>query len=139
MNLINAKYGNEPGLKAHTHVSDQSGPFATQTIPATVNSLPLAIVSRTMYGWLLRGKGVVWLRHLVGCGHVYGVLVAALSPRALMKVRVDLVPINGARFDALRAEQGGQILFRQFAITSRRAGRAPLARRTLPSRGAVHC
>ena len=47
-----------------------------------------------------------------------------------MKVRVDLVPINGARFDALRSEQGGQILFRQFAITSRRAGRAPLARRT---------
>jgi len=33
-----------------------------------------------------------------------------------MKVRVDLVPINGARFDALRSEQGGQILFRQFAI-----------------------
>ena len=37
MNLINAKYGREPGLKAYTHVSDQFGPFATQTIPATVN------------------------------------------------------------------------------------------------------
>ena len=37
MNLINAKYGSEPGLKAYTHVSDQFGPFATQNIPATVN------------------------------------------------------------------------------------------------------
>ena len=40
MNLINAKYGREPGLKAYTHVSDQFGPFATQTIPATVNEAP---------------------------------------------------------------------------------------------------
>jgi len=40
MNLINAKYGHEPGLKAYTHVSDKFGPFATQTIPATVNEAP---------------------------------------------------------------------------------------------------
>jgi len=40
MNLINAKYGHEPGLKAYTHVSDQYGPFATQVIPATVNEAP---------------------------------------------------------------------------------------------------
>ncbi len=40
MNLINAKYGTEPGLKAYTHVSDQFGPFATQTIPATVSEAP---------------------------------------------------------------------------------------------------
>lgn len=40
MNLINAKYGHEPGLKAYTHVSDQFGPFAIQTIPATVNEAP---------------------------------------------------------------------------------------------------
>ncbi|ARE42417.1 Mobile element protein (plasmid) [Rhodovulum sp. P5] len=40
MNLINAKYGAEPGLKAYTHVSDRFGPFATQTIPATVNEAP---------------------------------------------------------------------------------------------------
>lgn len=37
MNLINAKYGNDPGRKAYTHVSDQFGPFATQDIPATVS------------------------------------------------------------------------------------------------------
>ncbi|SEJ80349.1 Transposase and inactivated derivatives, TnpA family [Sinorhizobium meliloti] len=40
MNLINAKYGNEPGLKAHTHLSDQYAPFATQLIPATVSEAP---------------------------------------------------------------------------------------------------
>ena len=40
MNLINAKYGSQPGLKAYTHVSDQFGPFATQNIPATVNEAP---------------------------------------------------------------------------------------------------
>ncbi|PTR06229.1 Tn3 transposase DDE domain-containing protein [Cereibacter azotoformans] len=33
MNLVNARYGSEPGVKAYTHVSDQFGPFATQTIP----------------------------------------------------------------------------------------------------------
>jgi TnpA family transposase len=40
MNLINAKYGNDPGIKAYTHVSDQFGPFATQKIPATVSEAP---------------------------------------------------------------------------------------------------
>lgn len=40
MNLINAKYGNEPRLKVYTHVSDQFGPFATQNIPATVSEAP---------------------------------------------------------------------------------------------------
>ena len=40
MNLINAKYSNETGLKAYTHVSDQYGPFATQNIPATVSEAP---------------------------------------------------------------------------------------------------
>ena len=40
MNLINAKYGSEPGLKAYTHISDQFGPFATQNIPATVSEAP---------------------------------------------------------------------------------------------------
>jgi TnpA family transposase len=40
MNLINAKYGQEPGLKAYTHVSDHYAPFATQVIPATVSEAP---------------------------------------------------------------------------------------------------
>ncbi|MYK30523.1 MAG: Tn3 family transposase [Boseongicola sp. SB0670_bin_30] len=40
MNLINARYQSEPGLKSYTHVSDQFGPFATQRIPSTVNEAP---------------------------------------------------------------------------------------------------
>ena len=40
MNLVNARYGSEPGLKAYTHVSDRFGPFVTRTIPATVNEAP---------------------------------------------------------------------------------------------------
>ncbi|MFK8050291.1 MAG: Tn3 family transposase [Halioglobus sp.] len=40
MNLINAKYGHEPGLKAYSHLSDQFAPFAIQTIPSTVNEAP---------------------------------------------------------------------------------------------------
>lgn len=40
LNLINAKYGHEPGLKAYSHLSDQFAPFAIQTIPATVNEAP---------------------------------------------------------------------------------------------------
>lgn len=38
--MVNAKYGNEPGLKAYTHVNDQFSPFASQTIPATVSEAP---------------------------------------------------------------------------------------------------
>jgi TnpA family transposase len=40
MNLVNSKYGNTPGLKAYSHVSDQYAPFATQVIPATVSEAP---------------------------------------------------------------------------------------------------
>ena len=40
MNLVNAKYGLEPGLKAYSHVSDQFAPFATQVIPATAHEAP---------------------------------------------------------------------------------------------------
>lgn len=50
MNLINAKYGQDPGLKAYTHVSDQFGPFATQTIPATVNEAPYILDGLLMTG-----------------------------------------------------------------------------------------
>ena len=40
LNLVNARYGTEPGLKAYSHVSDRYSPFATQTIPATVHEAP---------------------------------------------------------------------------------------------------
>jgi len=37
LNVVNARYGNEPGLSAYSHVSDQYAPFATQIIPATAH------------------------------------------------------------------------------------------------------
>ena len=40
MNLVNARYGTEPGLKAYSHVSDQFTPFAVRTIPATASEAP---------------------------------------------------------------------------------------------------
>ena len=40
LNLVNARYGAEPGVKAYSHVSDRFSPFATQTIRATVHEAP---------------------------------------------------------------------------------------------------
>ena len=40
MNVVNMKYGRDPGIKAYTHVSDQYAPFATQAIPATAHEAP---------------------------------------------------------------------------------------------------
>ena len=40
LNLVNARYGTEPGVKAYSHVSNRFSPFATQTIPATVHEAP---------------------------------------------------------------------------------------------------
>ena len=40
LNLVNARYGTEPGVKDYSHVSDRFSPFATQTIPATVHEAP---------------------------------------------------------------------------------------------------
>ena len=40
LNVVNARYGNEPGLAAYSHVSDQYAPFATQIIPATAHEAP---------------------------------------------------------------------------------------------------
>ena len=40
LNLVNARYGAEPGIKAYSHISDRFSPFATQTIPANVHEAP---------------------------------------------------------------------------------------------------
>ncbi len=40
LNLVNAKYGMVPGVKAYTHFSDQYGPYATKSIPSTANEAP---------------------------------------------------------------------------------------------------
>ena len=48
MNVVNAKYGTIPGIKAYTHVSDQYGPFALKTIPATAHEAPYILDGLTM-------------------------------------------------------------------------------------------
>jgi TnpA family transposase len=48
MNVVNAKYGTVPGIKAYTHISDQYGPFALKTIPATAHEAPYILDGLTM-------------------------------------------------------------------------------------------
>jgi TnpA family transposase len=48
MNTINARYGNDPGIKAYTHVNDRFAPFASRTIPATVSEAPYLLDGLTM-------------------------------------------------------------------------------------------
>ena len=40
MNVVNARYRNEAGLKAYSHLNDQFAPFAVDTIPATAHEAP---------------------------------------------------------------------------------------------------
>ncbi|CUH54099.1 Tn3 family transposase [Shimia marina] len=85
MNLINAKYGSEPGLKAYTHVSDQFGPFATQNIPATVNEAPYVLD-----GLLMNETGRKIKEQYADTGgftdHVFAV-TALLSYRFIPRIR----------------------------------------------------
>ncbi|MFV1635854.1 MULTISPECIES: Tn3 family transposase [Phaeobacter] len=85
MNLINAKYGSEPGLKAYTHVSDQFGPFATQNIPATVNEAPYILD-----GLLMNEAGRKIKEQYADTGgftdHVFAV-TALLSYRFIPRIR----------------------------------------------------
>ena len=85
MNLINAKYGSEPGLKAYIHVSDQFGPFAPQNIPATVNEVPYILD-----GLLMNEAGRNIKEQYAGTGgftdHVFAV-TALLSYRFIPRIR----------------------------------------------------
>ena len=85
MNLVNAKYGSEPGVKAYTHVSDQFGPFATQTIPATVNEAPYILD-----GLLMNEQGLRVRESFADTGgftdHVFAI-TAALGVRFVPRLR----------------------------------------------------
>ncbi|AMK20830.1 MULTISPECIES: Tn3 family transposase [Sphingobium] len=83
MNLINAKYGNVPGLKGYSHVSDQYAPFATQVIPATVSEAPYILD-----GLLMNDAGRRVRQHFADTGgftdHVFAacaLLVYRFAPR----------------------------------------------------------
>lgn len=112
MNLINAKYGNDPGRKAYTHVSDQFGPFATQDIPATVSEAPYILD-----GLLMNEAGRNIKEQYADTGgftdHVFAV-TALLSYRFIPRIR-DLPSKRLYVFDPtatpqnLRSMIGGKI------------------------------
>ena len=108
MNLINAKYGSEPGLKAYTHISDQFGPFATQNIPATVNEAPYILD-----GLLMNEVGRKIKEQYADTGgftdHVFAV-TALLSYRFIPRIR-DLPSKRLYLFDPANApkELRGQV------------------------------
>jgi TnpA family transposase len=53
VNLVNARYGNEPGVMFYTHLSDQFGPFHTKAIAATASQAP-----HVLDGLLYHGSGL---------------------------------------------------------------------------------
>ena len=85
MNLVNAKYGSEPGVKAYTHISDQFGPFATQAIPATVNEAPYILD-----GLLMNEQGLRVRENFADTGgftdHVFAI-TASLGFRFVPRIR----------------------------------------------------
>ena len=58
MNLVNARYGSEPGLKAYTHVSDQFGPSHTNH-PGHVNESPY-ILDLTRSQFVIARSAATW-------------------------------------------------------------------------------
>lgn len=109
LNLINAKYGSELGLKAYTHVSDQFGPFATQNIPATVNEAPYI-----MDGLLMNEVGRKIKEQYADTGgftgHVFAV-TALLSYHFILRIR-DLPSKRLYLFDPAAAPKeliGGKV------------------------------
>ncbi len=43
MNIVNLKYGTQPGMSSYTHVSDQFAPFHTQRIGGTAHEAPYVL------------------------------------------------------------------------------------------------
>ena len=41
--LVNLHYGQDPGVKFYSHLSDQFGPFHTKVIAATANEAPYVL------------------------------------------------------------------------------------------------
>ena len=112
MNLINAKYGSIPGLKAYSHVSDRYAPFAIQIIPATVSEAPYILD-----GLLMNDTGRRVREHFADTGgftdHVFAVcaiLGYAFAPRIRDLPSKRLHVFNPAAVpEALRPLVGGKI------------------------------
>lgn len=56
---MNLHYGQDPGVKFYTHLSDQFGPFHTRVIAATANEAPHVLDGLLYHQSSLVIKGVV--------------------------------------------------------------------------------
>jgi TnpA family transposase len=115
LNVVNARYGNEPGLSAYSHVSDQYAPYSTQIIPATAHEAPYILD-----GLLQNDTGRQIREHYADTGgftdHVFAICsvlgfrfaprIRDLPDRRLYVPALDLVP------PALQPLIGGRINIR---------------------------
>lgn len=85
MNVVNAKYGTQPGMSSYAHVSDQFAPFHAQRIGATAHEAPYVID-----GLLLHDSGLKIKEHFTDTGgftdHVFAVC-AMLGFRFAPRIR----------------------------------------------------
>ena len=94
--LVNLHYGQEPGVKFYTHLSDQFGPFHTKVIAATANEAPYVLD-----GLLYHQSSLVINEHYTDTGgfsdHVFAIcrlLGFRFAPRIrdLKEKRLYLLP-----------------------------------------------
>ena len=94
--LVNLHYGQEPGVKFYTHLSDQFGPFHTKVIAATANEAP-----HVLDGLLYHQSSLVINEHYTDTGgfsdHVFAMcrlLGFRFAPRIrdLKEKRLYLLP-----------------------------------------------
>ena len=106
-------------LCEHGRVIQRSHNLPPQTIHDWRHYLAPRHCPRTMYGWLLLGKGSVNFWRLVGCGHVFGVIGAAWLPRAMMNSAWIWSQSMARAVKGRFGSNGVSASFcRQFAITS---------------------
>ncbi len=94
MNVVNAKYGNSPGVSFYTHISDQYGPYHAKVIPATAHEAP-----HVLDGFLRHESSLEIKEHYTDTGgftdHVFAVS-ALLGVRFAPRIR-DLSDKNSTR------------------------------------------
>ena len=108
--LVNLHYGQDPGVKFYTHLSDQFGPYHTKVIAATANEAP-----HVLDGLLYHQSSLVINEHYTDTGgfsdHVFAMcrlLGFRFAPRIrdLKEKRLYLLPgmtsLAGARADGVR-------------------------------------
>jgi TnpA family transposase len=112
MNVVNARYGTDPGVSFYTHVSDQFGPYHTKLIPATAHEAP-----HVLDGLLCHGSGLDIEEHYTDTGgftdHVFAVsalLGFRFAPRIRDLREKKLYTLNPpASYPVLESLIGGRI------------------------------